>query len=76
MEQWTDERRAYYVALIRARKPWEKSTGPTTNEGKNKSSRNAKKIDAPNYSSLEKLKYYLQGNACLSARYTTIFASK
>lgn len=41
MEQWTDERRTYYAELIKARKPWEKSTGPKTDKGKNKVSRNA-----------------------------------
>jgi hypothetical protein len=31
---WTPERRAHQAALIRAWKPWEKSTGPKTEEGK------------------------------------------
>lgn len=31
---WTPERRARQAALIRSWKPWEKSTGPTTEAGK------------------------------------------
>lgn len=31
---WTPERRARQAALIRASKPWEKSTGPKTEAGK------------------------------------------
>jgi len=38
---WTDERRARQRAIIRATRPWEKSTGPRTAEGKAASSRNA-----------------------------------
>jgi hypothetical protein len=38
---WTDERRAKQAALIRTWKPWEKSTGAKTPEGKAKSSKNA-----------------------------------
>lgn len=40
---WTPERRARQAALIRAWKPWERSTGPRTPEGKAKASRNAYK---------------------------------
>ena len=38
---WTPERRARQAALIRQTRPWEKSTGPRTEEGKATSSRNA-----------------------------------
>jgi hypothetical protein len=37
---WTPERRARQAALIRSWKPWEQSTGPRTNEGKARTSRN------------------------------------
>ena len=38
---WTAERRAAQAARMRARKPWERSTGPRTDAGKKRSSRNA-----------------------------------
>jgi len=38
---WTAERRAAQAARMRARKPWERSTGPRTEAGKARSSRNA-----------------------------------
>lgn len=41
MRKWTPEERTAQAALIRAQKPWEKSTGPKTAEGKKRSSRNA-----------------------------------
>jgi hypothetical protein len=37
---WTPERRARQAALIRTWKPWEQSTGPRTDEGKARTSRN------------------------------------
>ena len=40
---WTLERRARQSQLIRRWKPWERSSGPTTPEGKAKVSRNAYK---------------------------------
>ena len=40
---WTPERRARQSALIRNWKPWERSTGARTLEGKAKASRNAYK---------------------------------
>ena len=40
---WTPERRARQAKLIRQWKPWEKSTGPKTPEGKAVSSQNAYK---------------------------------
>lgn len=40
---WTPERRARQAEVIRRAKPWEKSTGPKTDEGKAISSRNAHK---------------------------------
>ena len=38
---WTPERRARQAELIRLWKPWEKSTGPRTPDGKAKAARNA-----------------------------------
>ena len=40
---WTPERRARQAEAIRRWRPWEKSTGPRTAEGKAKASRNAYK---------------------------------
>ena len=41
---WTPERRARQAALIRTWRPWDRSTGPRTEAGKLKASRNADKI--------------------------------
>lgn len=38
---WTAERRAKQVAIINQTRPWEKATGPRTENGKAISSRNA-----------------------------------
>jgi len=38
---WTPERRARQAVLIKRWKPWTKSTGPVTDEGKAASSQNA-----------------------------------
>ncbi len=38
---WTLERRERQAALIRTWRPWERSTGPRTDEGKDRSSKNA-----------------------------------
>ena len=38
---WTAERRAVQAARMRARKPWERSTGPRTEAGKARSRGNA-----------------------------------
>lgn len=38
---WTPQRRARQAELIRAWRPWEKSTGPRSAEGKARASRNA-----------------------------------
>lgn len=40
---WSPERRAKQADAVRHWKPWEKSTGPRTEEGKRNSSRNADK---------------------------------
>ena len=40
---WTPERRQRQAELIRGWKPWERSTGPTSPEGKAAVSRNAYK---------------------------------
>lgn len=37
---WTPERRSRQAELIRAWRPWEKSTGPRSAEGKARTSRN------------------------------------
>lgn len=37
---WTPERRARQAELIREWRPWEKSTGPRTAEGKARAARN------------------------------------
>ena len=41
---WTPERRARQSELIRTWRPWDQSTGPRTDAGKAKASRNAEKI--------------------------------
>ena len=38
---WTAERRAAYSQMMKARKAWEHSTGPRSDEGKARSSGNA-----------------------------------
>lgn len=43
MNGWTPERRARQAALIKQWRPWEKSTGPKTEEGKVLSALNAYK---------------------------------
>lgn len=40
MTRWTEERRARQAAAIRTWRPWEKSTGPRSSEGKAKVARN------------------------------------
>ena len=40
---WTPERRARQAALIRTWKPWEKSTGPRTVDGKERAALNGDK---------------------------------
>ncbi len=41
MTTWTDERRAAQAERMRASKPWEKTNGPKSEEGKKRSSMNA-----------------------------------
>jgi hypothetical protein len=43
MNGWTPERRARLSALIHTWRPWVKTTGPKTPQGKAKASRNAYK---------------------------------
>ena len=43
MSQWTPERQALQAEAVRRWKPWERSTGPRTADGKAKASRNAYK---------------------------------
>lgn len=43
MPRWTPQSRAAQSALTRAQKPWAKSTGPRTREGKSRSRYNALK---------------------------------
>ena len=40
---WSDERRVRQRQAIQRWRPWEKSTGPRTHEGKGRSSQNAKR---------------------------------
>lgn len=42
---WTADRRARQRAAIRVTRPWEKSTGPRTEQGKAISSQNARSPD-------------------------------
>jgi hypothetical protein len=42
---WTPERRARQAQLIHTWRPWERSTGPRTSEGKARVARNAFKGD-------------------------------
>jgi hypothetical protein len=44
--QWTDEQRQHRAEMIRRHKPWQKSTGPKTLAGKNRSKINAHKHGA------------------------------
>ena len=46
MNGWTEERRQRQSLRIHEWKPWKRSTGPQTPEGKAKSSRNAYKASA------------------------------
>lgn len=41
MNGWTPERRRRQAELIQRWKPWERSTGPTTAEGKERVAQNA-----------------------------------
>ena len=41
--EWTQEQRLKQAELIRQRRPWEKSTGPKTAEGKRRSAQNSYK---------------------------------
>ena len=41
--EWTQEQRLKQAELIRQRRPWEKSTGPKTAEGKSRSAQNSYK---------------------------------
>ena len=44
--RWTEEARAKQAEQIKSWKPWSKSTGPQTEEGKSASSMNALKAGA------------------------------
>jgi len=46
MNGWTEERKKHQRELIQTWKPWLKSTGAKTTEGKKKSSQNAYKTGA------------------------------
>lgn len=50
---WTPERRARAAEQIRTWRPWEKSTGPRTDEGKATSSANALKHGARSAEAIE-----------------------
>ncbi|MPZ46983.1 MAG: hypothetical protein GEV05_27185 [Betaproteobacteria bacterium] len=52
---WTQERRARQSALVRSWRPWGRSTGPRTDEGKARSSLNAWKHGARSAEALREL---------------------
>lgn len=54
-ESWTPERRIRQRQAIQRNRPWEKSTGPRTNEGKAIASQNANRSAARILAKLEKL---------------------
>lgn len=46
-KKWSEDSRRSQSEAIYSNKPWEKSTGPTSDEGKARSSRNADKGKTP-----------------------------
>ena len=68
---WTPERRARQAEIIRKTKPWLKSTGPKTEEGKAISSRNA--LMHPN---IRALRQQLKGRHTLPEDFELQVASK
>lgn len=59
MRNWTAEQRQHQRELIQRWKPWEKSTGAKTREGKAKSSRNATK-DGKSQETRDIIKFFNQ----------------
>ena len=58
---WSEERRARQSERIRRVKPWEKSTGPRTTDGKRISSQNARKypeVIAPHFEVMMRVAAY------------------
>ena len=43
MRRWTQEEKDRQAVLIRSWKPWDRSTGPSTEQGKKQSAKNATK---------------------------------
>ncbi|HHZ64022.1 MAG TPA: hypothetical protein EYN67_05440 [Flavobacteriales bacterium] len=64
MSAWSEERRQRHAEAIRRWKPWEKSTGPRTTEGKRRVAQNAYKHGGRSASviALEKLMSALARN--------------
>jgi hypothetical protein len=63
---WTPERKAQQARSIRNWRPWEKSTGPQSDEGKVVSARNATKHGARSLDTLEvmrRLRAYMSTSA-------------
>ena len=67
---WTDEQKARQAALIRAWKPWTRSTGPATPEGKAVSSKNVLRGNANRAAALEIAMQELQAAKAKVARLT------
>ena len=62
MNGWTPERRERQAASIHNWKPWQRSTGPKSSEGKSRSSKNAfKGAERPALRDLARLLRRLRG---------------
>lgn len=67
MPRWTEESRKAQAERIRTQKPWEHTTGPKTEEGKARASRNATKTGTRSEVILE-LKRVLRAQAAFVKR--------
>lgn len=81
MRQWTDEERKKQAEAIKNWKPWEKSTGPRTSYGKNRSALNALKtgersVRQAQYATLFRLnRDFIRLFKKLNAEETALFAA-